>query len=56
MSVQVKVRTETAVDVYNFVNGAGWVEKDNGSLSIVNAKGEMALFKYWDSVIIRDGE
>lgn len=57
MAVQVKVRVDNTVDVYNFTNGAGWIEKDNGSLSIVNSThGEMALFKRWDSVIIADGE
>jgi hypothetical protein len=57
MAVQVKVITRDGVDVYNFTQGAGWVEKDNGSLSIVNkSRGEMALFRQWDSVLITDDE
>lgn len=55
MAVQVKVRYGNDVEVYNFAQGAGWIEKDNGSLSVVNeARGEMALFHRWDSVLITD--
>lgn len=57
MAVQVKVYSENAADIYNFTNGAGWVEKDNGSLSIVNAQhGEMALFNRWHHVIVTDDD
>jgi hypothetical protein len=45
------------MDVYNFIQGAGWVENSSGSLSVVNASGgEMALFNRWDSVLITDDE
>ena len=57
MAVQVKVRVENTIDVYNFTQGAGWIEKDSGSLSTVNAtRGEMALFNHWDSVMITDDD
>jgi hypothetical protein len=57
MAVQVKVRVEKTIDVYNFAQAAGWIEKDSGSLSVVNARhGEMALFRRWDSVMITDDD
>ena len=57
MAVQVKVRNADVVDVYNFIQGAGWVENPSGSLSVVNqSRGEMALFNRWESVLITDDE
>lgn len=42
------------IEVQHFAQAVGWVEKDNGALSVLNPKGEAALFKRWDYVVMSD--